>query len=75
MLDFFFEIRSPVFLAFLSCFFYLRDVGTLNSYLTADPNSPESGNVEDNIAFIKPELLVLKSFNSEELYSLFRNMD
>ena len=47
----------------------------INSYLTADPNSRESGNMEDNIALIKAELLPLKSFVMDELYSLSRNMD
>ena len=31
--------------------------------------------MEDNIAFIKAELLALKSFVTEELYSLSQNMD
>ena len=47
----------------------------INSYLTADLNSRESGNMEDNIALIKAELLPLKSFVMDELYSLSRNMD
>ena len=41
-----------------------------NSYLTAYPNSTESGNMEGNIAFIKAELRALKSFVTGELYSL-----
>ena len=40
----------------------------INSYLTADLNSRESGNMEDNIALIKAELLPLKSFVMDELY-------
>ena len=34
-----------------------------------------SGSMEDNIALIKAELLALKTFITEELYSLSRNMD
>ena len=41
----------------------------INSYLTADSNPPESGNMKDNIALIKAELLALKFFVTEELYS------
>ena len=44
--------------------------GPINSYVTADPNTLESSNMEDNIAFIKAKLLALKSFFTEELYSL-----
>ena len=47
----------------------------INSYLTAYPNSPESGDMEDNIAFIKAEILTLKSFVTDELYSLSQIMD
>ena len=49
--------------------------GPINSYLTAYPNSPESGDMEDNIAFIKAEILTLKSFVTDELYSLSQIMD
>ena len=49
--------------------------GPINSYFTADPNTAESGNMEDNIAFIKAGLLALKTFVTEELYSLSRIMD
>ena len=45
--------------------------GPINSYVTFDPNTPDSSNMEDNIAFIKAELLALRSFITEELYSLF----
>ena len=37
----------------------------INSHLTADPNLPESSNMEDNIALIKAELLSLESFVTE----------
>ena len=47
----------------------------INSYLTADPNSPEFVDMEDNPAFIKAELLALKSFVTEELYSLSQIID
>ena len=47
----------------------------INSYLTAEPTSPEPVNMEDNIAFIKGEILALKSFVTEELYNLFQNMN
>ena len=46
----------------------------INSYLTADPISQEPVNMEDKIAFIKAELLALKSFVTEELYSLFQKI-
>ena len=36
--------------------------GPINSYVTADPNTLEFSNMEDNIAFIKAKLLTLKSF-------------
>ena len=49
--------------------------GPINSYLTADHNTPESGNMEDNIVFIKAKLLALKSFVTEELYNLSQTMD
>ena len=47
----------------------------INSYLTTDPNSPEFVDMEDNPAFIKAELLALKSFVTEELYSLSQIID
>ena len=46
----------------------------INSHLTADPISQEPVNMEDKIAFIKAELLALKSFVTEELYMLFQKI-
>ena len=47
----------------------------INSHLIIGTSSPKTGNTEDNIAFIKAELLALKSLVTEELYSLSQNLD
>ena len=49
--------------------------GPINPYVTANPNTPESSNIENKITFIKAELLAVKSFVTAELYSLSRIMD
>ena len=49
--------------------------GPVNPYVTANPNTPESSNMENEIIFIKAELLAVKSFVTAELYSLSRIMD
>ena len=49
--------------------------GPINPYVTANPNTPESSNMENKITFIKAELLAVKSFVTAELYSLSRIMD